>query len=76
MESHLHTLSDLFCQLGLPDDASSIARFIQAHHPLAGHVALADANFWNGAQRGFLREQLVNDSDWAVLVDSFDASLR
>ena len=76
MESPVHALSDLFRQLGLPDDAASIEQFIATHRPLAPHVPLAEACCWSAAQAEFLREQLSADADWAEIVDSLDARLR
>lgn len=76
MESPVHALSDLFRQLGLPDDAASIEQFIASHRPLAPHVTLADACCWSASQAQFLREQISADADWAEIVDSLDARLR
>jgi Protein of unknown function (DUF2789) len=76
MENPVHALSDLFRQLGLPDDAPAIERFIASHRPLAPRVALADAPFWNASQSGFLCEQIAADADWAEIVDMLDARLR
>lgn len=76
MESGIHKLPDLFCQLGLPDDPASIDAFIAAHRSLAPDVALADATFWNASQRDFIRQEIIEDADWAELVDQLDASLR
>lgn len=76
MEQSQHTVSELFAQLGLPADAASIEAFIATHAPLPHQVALADAPFWNPTQAGFLREELIEDADWAELVDQLDACLR
>ena len=43
MQQTFHPLSELFRQLGLPDDAASIEAFVQTHAPLPAGVALADA---------------------------------
>lgn len=76
MENTIHALSDLFCQLGLPDDAPSIEQFIATHRSLPSHVALADATFWTEAQSQFLREEVSNDADWAEIIDMLDTRLR
>ncbi|MGB4343747.1 MAG: DUF2789 domain-containing protein [Moraxellaceae bacterium] len=76
MESGIHKFSDLFSQLGLPDDSASIDAFIAAHRSLAPDVALADATFWNASQRDFIRQEIIEDADWAELVDQLDVSLR
>lgn len=76
MEQPVHTLSELFKQLGLPDDNDSIERFIEEHRPLPESVRLADAGFWNESQQRFLREELEEDADWAELVDTLNNRLR
>lgn len=76
MESPVHSLPSLFKQLGLPDDAVSIAKFVTAHSPLKPGLKLADAIFWTDSQRAFLREQILVDADWAEVVDELDVLLR
>jgi hypothetical protein len=76
MEEPAHRFSELFAQLGLPSDEPEIARFLRAHAPLAGAVRLPDAPFWSTAQSAFLREALLQDSDWAELADQLNAALR
>ncbi|GGX78146.1 hypothetical protein GCM10007160_01720 [Litchfieldella qijiaojingensis] len=76
MEPSVHHFSELFEQLGLPDDPASIEQFIERHAPLSSDIALADAPFWNEAQANFLRDALEEDADWAEVVDHLDASLR
>ncbi len=76
MESHHHTLAQLFAQLGLPDDAGAIAAFIARHAPLPGHVALSEAPIWNASQAEFLCSEQARDADWAELVDTLDVALR
>lgn len=76
METPFHRFSELFAQLGLPNDAIGIARFIALHSPLAGDVALADAPFWTPAQAALLRDGVSQDADWTELVDQLDTALR
>ncbi len=76
MESPSHRFSELFAQLGLACDAAGIAGFLAGHAPLADNVKLADAPFWTPAQAGFLREALLQDSDWADPVDHLSQALR
>ena len=76
MERPIHTLSDLFRQLGLPEQPADIEQFIHRHRPLAPEVALADAPFWQPDQAQFLREEIAEDADWAELVDLLSALLR
>lgn len=70
MENAFHTLTDLFRQLGLPDDPASIEDFVARHRPLPAGVALAEAAFWNPSQAQFLAEEVNDDADWAELVDT------
>lgn len=76
MDTPSHQFHELFAQLGLPADAQSIAEFLAAHAPLAGQVLLPDAPFWTPAQAAFLREALLQDSDWAELADQLSEALR
>jgi uncharacterized protein involved in type VI secretion and phage assembly len=76
MDKHHPAFHALFEQLGLPCDADSIARFVQAHGPLPGSVALPDADFWSPAQAAFLRESLLQDNGWALQVDALSQALR
>jgi hypothetical protein len=76
MESPLHSLPSLFKQLGLPDDAQGIEQFITAHSPLKPDLKLADAFFWSDSQRAFLRDEILEDADWAEVVDELNLLLR
>ena len=76
MDKSNHHFSELFAQLGLPCDAPGIQQFIATHTPLPAQVRLADAPFWTPAQATFLREALLQDSDWAELADQLSNALR
>lgn len=76
METPIHTMSNLFAQLGLPSDSDAIDRFIASHSPLPDDITLADAPFWTPAQAAFLREEILEDADWAEVVDQLNVSLR
>ena len=76
METAVHTLNNLFAQLGLPSDAAGIDRFVKTHRPLPSTQALHEATFWSPAQAAFLREEVLVDADWAGIVDRLDAELR
>jgi hypothetical protein len=76
MEKHTHHFSELFAQLGLPSDDQGIAKFLNDHTPLAGDVKLPEAAFWSPAQATFLREALLQDSDWAEPADQLSQALR
>lgn len=76
MDQSVHTLSELFKQLGLPDDSDSIEAFIAAHRPIPESIRLPDADFWTESQRHFLAEEWEEDADWAELVDTLNNRLR
>ena len=76
MSQTFHPFSELFAQLGLPNDELGIRRFLVAHSPLPHDVALPDAPFWTTAQAIFLREGLLQDADWAEVIDQLNIALR
>lgn len=76
MNKPMHHFKDLFAQLGLPSDELGINHFIAMHAPLAENLRLPEAPFWTPAQAAFLREAIVQDSDWAELVDRLSVALR
>ena len=46
------------------------------HSPLKADLNLADAFFWTEGQKAFLREQILEDADWAEVVDELNLMLR
>ncbi len=76
MEQSLHTLNNLFAQLGLPASDEEIEAFIQTHSHLAGYITLAEAPWWSPAQAAFLREEILKDADWAEVIDQLNARLH
>lgn len=76
MEAPNHKFSELFKQLGLPDDPVGIDQFITSHSPLKNDIKLVDAPFWSGAQKTFLKESIEEDADWAVMFDQLNEALR
>ena len=76
MENPQHSLPALFKQFGLPHDAISIDQFIASHSPLKPDLHLADAFFWTESQAEFLREEILDDADWAEVVDQLNLILR
>ena len=76
MQAPTHSLSALFKQLGLTDDPAAIDRFIKQHSPLPQGCQLADAPFWDKSQADFLREEILEDADWAEVVDQLNLMLR
>lgn len=76
METHAIQMEVLFAQLGLPDSESAITRFTRTHGPLGGGVGLHEAEFWTPSQAEFLREAILEDADWAEIVDRLNADLH
>lgn len=71
-----HDLSHLFAQLGLPSDPGGIEGFIATHRPLENGIALYRAPFWSLAQRSFLKEEIIEDADWAPAIDELNRRLH
>lgn len=76
MQAQLHTMSNLFAQLGLPSEEAAVENFIAAHRPLENEIALYRAPFWSDAQRTFLKEEIIEDADWAAVIDELNGRLR
>ncbi len=76
MHSPDHPFHQLFEQLGLPCDSQSIRDFIKANSPLDESLKLADARCWSPTQAAFLREAILEDADWAEVVDALNLALR
>lgn len=75
MEAHLHTMSHLFSQLGLPSEPVAMDAFIAAHRPLGDGVTLCRAHFWTVSQRSFLAEEMIEDADWVGVIDQLNVRL-
>lgn len=76
MDTPFHTFSDLFAQLGLPSDETGIRAFIASHSPLPQDKELWEAPFWTPAQATLLRDEIIEDADWAEAVDQLNLALR
>lgn len=76
MEASLHTLNNLFAQLGLTSRDDEIETFIKTHRHLPSEIRLADATYWTPAQAAFLREEILKDADWAEVIDQLNARLH
>ena len=76
METPIHTMADLFQQLGLDSEPAAIDAFVLKHRPLSDRVLLADAPFWSASQASLLREEKAKDGDWTVVIDSLTSLLR
>ena len=76
MQAQLHTMSNLFAQLGLPVEEGAIESFIASHRPLENDIPLYRAPFWSNAQREFLKEEIIEDADWSSVIDELNGRLR
>jgi hypothetical protein len=76
MEHSVHPFSELFAQLGLASDEASIRAFIAEHSPLPDQVRLEEAPFWSQGQAQLLREERIDDADWAEVVDQLNLALH
>jgi hypothetical protein len=76
MESPVHSLPSLFKQLGLSDDPVSIEQFVAVHSPLKRDQRLEDAFFWTENQKNLLRSEILEDADWAEVVDELNLLLH
>jgi hypothetical protein len=76
MDTSIHSLQTLFCQLGLADDEEHINTFIEKHSPLPLNIVIYEANFWSESQAEFLAKAVEEDSDWCELVDELSCLLR
>lgn len=75
METPTHSMNNLFAQLGLASDQASVEHFIETH-PLAASISLCEAAFWTTSQASFLCEEMLNDADWAEVIDELNAALH
>jgi hypothetical protein len=76
MQNQTHSMHNLFDQLGLPSESTAIERFFADHRPLPDHLALHEATFWKPGQADFLREEILDDADWAGVIDEMNGKLR
>ena len=76
MERPVHSMSNLFAQLGQASDEKAIAQFIESRRPLANGMQLHEAPFWTPSQAGFLREVIQDDADWSEVADALNVGLH
>lgn len=76
MEASVHTMTNLFAQLGLAGEEDAIAIFVERHSPLPAGIDLAAAPFWTPSQAAFLREEILEDADWSGVIDQLNTLLR
>lgn len=75
MDTTESNMTNLFLQLGLPAQKHEIAEFIRTHQ-LPEDVRVSEAEFLSDSQRQFLREEWVEDADWAIVVDELNQALH
>lgn len=76
MNQSYHRFTELFLQLGLPSDVDGIKHFLENHSPLDPSIRLENAPFWTQAQSNLLRDEILQDADWAEVIDQLNAALR
>lgn len=69
------TMSELFKQLGLPYDQTSIDLFISQHDGVCRECGLVQAPIWSDSQRSFLQEAVAQDSEWSMTAEVLMAAL-
>jgi hypothetical protein len=76
MHPAIHRFGELFAQLGLPNEAVDIVHFLTVQTSMADGLRLPDAPYWTASQAAFLRESLLQDSDWSGVVDQLSKALQ
>lgn len=76
MERIVRNMSSLFAQLGQAYEAGAISKFIEANGPLDGDTQLHEAEFWSPMQANFLREAILDDAEWAGIVEALNSELH
>ncbi|MBT3146673.1 DUF2789 family protein [Neptunomonas phycophila] len=74
MDTNLHTLPNLFLQLGLSDKPEEMESFIKSH-TLSDGQKIEEAEYWTEGQAQFLKESRDLDGAWAESVDELSALL-
>ncbi|QLG87248.1 DUF2789 domain-containing protein [Chitinibacter bivalviorum] len=75
MENPVHSMANLFSQLGLASSNDAMTLFVRLH-TLSPTIELEKAPFWSPSQIAFLLEARADDSDWSELVDQLDVMLH
>lgn len=76
MELPNKDLGTLFEQLGLDSEPAAIDAFIAQHYPLPDDVKVSEAPFWTPGQAALLKEELLEDAEWAPIVDELNVRLH
>lgn len=75
METFPHDFKNLMRQLGLTEE-DAVHSFLAHHQHLPHDVLLENAPFWSASQAAFLREEMLNDSDWVEAIDQLNSMLH
>lgn len=75
MEIFQHDLNNLMKQLGFIG-TDAVSDFFQKRKHLPNDVLLENAPFWSASQAAFLREEILNDSDWVEAIDQLNSTLH
>ncbi|NMH61210.1 DUF2789 domain-containing protein [Alteromonas ponticola] len=70
------TMQDLFVQLGLDSGDEEIERFIEQHRGMNDSRHIEEAPFWNASQADFLKRALIEDAEWAEVIDQLNVQLH
>ena len=76
MGTPVHSMNQLFDQLGLPSGSQEIDKFIEQQKPVADSKKIYEMDFFSDSQRTFLKEAKEHGGDWAELTDILDSLLR
>jgi hypothetical protein len=76
MEKNHTALSELFAQLGLPNQQQEIQQFIELNCGLATDTKIENAEYWTPSQADFLKTALAEDGEWAEIIDQLSTRLR
>ncbi|WP_067095381.1 DUF2789 family protein [Marinomonas atlantica] len=76
METHEHSLSALFEQLGLDSSEQGIETFISESDSIPEGMLLWEAPIWSEPQAQMLKQMKDEDADWATVVDELDLMMR
>ena len=76
IETTVHSVENLFAQLGLPSETNEVQQFIVTNGRLSTDILLADAPFWTSAQSAFLKEEILMDADWAAVIEQLNVAIH
>lgn len=75
MEAQIHSMANLFAQLGLSAEPADIDNFIIERRPLSNGITICGAPFWTEVQSRFLQEEIIWDADWVGVIDELNSRL-